>query len=35
VEYAIEVSGHASSQYIWCYVQPIDEEKEQALEELF
>ncbi len=35
VEYAMELSGHTSSQYIWRYVQPTDEEKEKAIEELF
>jgi integrase/recombinase XerD len=35
VEYAKELAGHTSDRYIWRYVQPSDEEKEQALEDLF
>jgi len=35
VQYAKELSGHASDRYIWRYVQPSDEEKERALEDLF
>jgi integrase/recombinase XerD len=35
VQYAMELAGHTSSQYIWRYVKPTDEQKEQALEELF
>ena len=34
VHYAKELSGHASDRYIWRYVQPSDEEKERAVEEL-
>ena len=34
VEYAKELSGHASERYIWRYVQPSDEEKKQSLEDL-
>lgn len=35
VEFAMELSGHTSSNYIWRYIQPSDEEKEKAVEELF
>jgi hypothetical protein len=35
IQYAIELSGHTSSQYIWRYVKPTDEQKEKALEDLF
>jgi integrase/recombinase XerD len=35
VHYAMELAGHTSSNYIWRYVQPSDEEKEKALEDLF
>ena len=35
VQYAMELAGHTSSRYIWRYVQPSDEEKEAALEDLF
>ena len=35
VQYALELAGHSSRQYIWRYVQPTDEQKEQAIEELF
>jgi integrase/recombinase XerD len=35
VQYAMELAGHTSSQYIWRYVKPTDEQKEKALEELF
>jgi integrase/recombinase XerD len=35
VQYAIELAGHTSSNYIFRYVQPTDEQKEQAMEELF
>jgi integrase/recombinase XerD len=35
VHYAMELAGHTSSQYIWRYVKPTDEQKEQAQEELF
>ncbi|MCB1097434.1 MAG: tyrosine-type recombinase/integrase [Verrucomicrobiae bacterium] len=35
VQYAKELSGHASDRYIWRYVQPSEDEKERAMEELF
>jgi integrase/recombinase XerD len=35
VQYAMELAGHTSSQYIWRYVKPTDEQKEKAIEELF
>jgi integrase/recombinase XerD len=35
VQYAMELSGHTSSRYIWRYVQPSQEQKEAALEDLF
>jgi integrase/recombinase XerD len=35
LRYAMELSGHTSSQYMWRYVQPTDDEKEKAIEELF
>jgi integrase/recombinase XerD len=35
VQYAMELSGHTSSNYIWRYVKPTDEQKEKALEEMF
>ena len=35
VEYAKELAGHTSDRYIWRYVQPSDEEKEQAVDGLF
>jgi hypothetical protein len=35
VQYAMQIAGHTSSQCIWRYVQPTDEEKEKAIEELF
>ena len=35
VEYAMELSGHTSSQYIWRYVKPSEEEKAEAVEGLF
>jgi integrase/recombinase XerD len=35
VEYAKELAGHTSERYIWRYVQPSEEEKEAALEDLF
>jgi integrase/recombinase XerD len=35
VQYAMELAGHASSRYIWRYVQPSQEEKDAALEDLF
>ncbi len=35
VEFAMQMSGHASSKYIWRYVKPSDDQTEQALEKLF
>ncbi len=35
VQFAMGAAGHASSKYIWRYVKPSDEKREQALEELF
>jgi integrase/recombinase XerD len=35
VQYAMELAGHTSSQYIWRYIKPTDEQQEKALEELF
>ena len=35
VEYAKELAGHTSERYIWRYVQPSEQEKEAALEDLF
>ncbi len=35
VEFAMQMSGHASSKYIWRYVKPSDEQTEAALEGLF
>ena len=35
VEYAKELAGHTSERYIWRYVQPSEEEKEAALEDLY
>lgn len=35
VEFAMEAAGHASSKYIWRYVKPSDEQKEEALQVLF
>ena len=35
VQYAMELAGHTSSRYIWRYVQPSQEQKEAALEDLF
>ena len=35
VEYARELAGHTSERYIWRYVQPSDDEKEAAIEQLF
>ena len=35
VQYAMELAGHTSSRYIWRYIQPSEEEKDAALEELF
>ena len=35
VEFAMQMSGHASSKYIWRYVKPSDDQTEAALENLF
>ncbi len=35
VQYAKELAGHASDRYIWRYVQPSDEEKQEAVDGLF
>jgi len=35
VQFAMELSGHSNSNYIWRYVKPSDEQKERAVEELF
>lgn len=35
VQFAMRASGHASSRYIWRYVQPSDEQTEAALKSLF
>jgi integrase/recombinase XerD len=35
VRFAMEAAGHTSSNYIWRYVKPTDEQKEKAMEELF
>jgi integrase/recombinase XerD len=35
VQYAMELAGHTSSNYIWRYIKPTDEQKEQAQEDLF
>lgn len=35
VEFAMEAAGHCSSQYIWRYVKPSDDEKAEAVEGLF
>jgi len=35
VQFAMELSGHSSSNYIWRYVRPSDAQKEKAVEELF
>jgi integrase/recombinase XerD len=35
VEFAMELSGHNSSNYIWRYVKPSDEQKEKAVDALF
>ena len=31
----MELAGHTSSNYIWRYIKPTDEQKEQAQEDLF
>jgi integrase/recombinase XerD len=35
VQFAMELSGHSSSNYIWRYIRPSDEQKERAVDELF
>ena len=35
VQHAMEAAGHTSSNYIWRYIKPSDEQKEKALEDLF
>jgi len=35
VQHAMEAAGHTSSNYIWRYVKPSEEEKEKVLEDLF
>jgi integrase/recombinase XerD len=35
VQHAMEAAGHTSSNYIWRYIKPSDEEKDKALEDLF
>ncbi len=35
VRYAQQMAGHASSKYIWRYVQPSADEMEEAIEDLF
>ena len=35
IRYAQQMAGHASSHYIWRYVQPSGDEMEDAVEELF
>jgi integrase/recombinase XerD len=35
VQYAMELAGHTSSRYIWRYIQPSQDQKEAALENLF
>ncbi|MCH8042805.1 MAG: tyrosine-type recombinase/integrase [Planctomycetes bacterium] len=35
VQYTKEQSGHASDRYIWRYMQPFDQDKGQAHEDLF
>ncbi len=35
VEFAMEAAGHCSSQYIWRYVKPSEDEKAEAVEGLF
>jgi site-specific recombinase XerD len=35
LEFAMEMSGHSSSRYIWRYTKPSQDEKEKALSELF
>ena len=35
VQFAMEAAGHVSSKYIWRYVKPSDEQKEQAFDKPF
>lgn len=35
IRFAMKLSGHTSSKYIWRYTEPSREEQEKALEELF
>jgi integrase/recombinase XerD len=35
IRYAMKISGHTSSKYIWRYTEPSRKEQEQALEVLF
>ena len=35
VQYAKELAGHTSDRYIWRYVQPSDEDKQEAVDGLF
>ena len=35
VQYAKELAGHTSDRYIWRYVQPSDDEKQEAVDGLF
>ncbi len=35
VEFALEQSGQTSGRYIWRYVQPSDDEKQKAMDELY
>jgi integrase/recombinase XerD len=35
IRYAMKLSGHTSSKYIWRYTEPSRQEQEQALEDLF
>ncbi len=35
IRYAMRLSGHTSSKYIWRYIEPSRKEQEQALEELY
>ena len=35
IRYAMKLSGHTSSKYIWRYTEPSREDEERALEDLF
>jgi integrase/recombinase XerD len=35
IRYAQQMAGHASSKYIWRYVQPSRDAMEEAIDELF